>query len=118
MYRVLKPNGSVVLTTDSFAYPISDELKEKHRKIAYVVNYYTRETLKEQFEIAGFKMNMNKYLLNSRITSFFYIIGIKIRWSGISWMTISFFAYPLCLLSERLFGDEDMGYTLIAEGRK
>jgi ubiquinone/menaquinone biosynthesis C-methylase UbiE len=31
MNRVLKPNGSVVLTTDSFAYSINDELKEKHR---------------------------------------------------------------------------------------
>jgi ubiquinone biosynthesis O-methyltransferase len=46
MNRVLKPNGSVVLTTDSFTYPISDELKEMHRKIAYVVNYYTPEKLK------------------------------------------------------------------------
>ena len=43
MHRVLKPNGSVVLTTDSFAYPISDELKEMHKEIAYVVNYYTPE---------------------------------------------------------------------------
>jgi ubiquinone/menaquinone biosynthesis C-methylase UbiE len=75
---VLKPNGSVVLTTDSFTYQISNELKEKHRKIAYVVNYYTPEKLKDRFEIAGFEMNRSKYLLNSRITSFFVKIGIKI----------------------------------------
>jgi ubiquinone/menaquinone biosynthesis C-methylase UbiE len=55
MYRVLKPNGKVVLTTDSFTYPISDELKEKHREIAYVMNYYTAEKLKERFEIAGLR---------------------------------------------------------------
>jgi ubiquinone/menaquinone biosynthesis C-methylase UbiE len=70
MNRVLKPNGSVVLTTDSFTYPISDELKEMHRKIAYVVNYYTPEKLKEQFEISGFEMNQSKYLLNSRIKGY------------------------------------------------
>ena len=70
MNRVLKPNGHVVLTTDSFAYPIEDELKEMRREIAYVVNYYTTGTLKERFEIAGFEMNRSKYLLNSRITSF------------------------------------------------
>ena len=118
MYRVLKPNGSVVLTTDSFTYPVRDELKEKHREIAHVVNYYTRETLKERFEISGFEINRSKYLLNSRITSFFFKIGIKLGWRGILWMGISFIAYPLCLMSDGLFGLNDKGYTLIAEGKK
>ena len=118
MHRVLKPNGKLVLTTDSFNYPISDELKEKHREIAYVVNYYTPEKLKERFEQSGFTMNQSKYLLNSRITSFFVKIGIKIKWSGILWMAISFIAYPLCLMFDRLFGVKDKGYTLIAEGKK
>jgi SAM-dependent methyltransferase len=118
MHRVLKPNGSVVLTTDSFNYPIEDELREKHREIAYVVNYYTPEKLKERFEIAGFEMTRSKYLLNSRITSFFVKIGIKIKWSGVLWIVISFIAYPLCLMSDRLFGLRDKGYTLIAEARK
>ena len=118
MHRVLKTNGKVVLTTDSFTYPISDELKEKHREIAYVVNYYTPEKLKERFENAGFEMNRSKYLLNSRITSFFVKIGIKIKWSGKLWMAICFIAYPLCLVSDRLFGVKDKGYTLIAEGEK
>jgi ubiquinone/menaquinone biosynthesis C-methylase UbiE len=76
MCRVLKPNGSVALTTDSFTYLTEDELKEKHSKMYHIVNYYTQETLKERFEIAGFKMNQSKYLLNSRITSFFFKIGI------------------------------------------
>ena len=118
MYRVLKPNGSVVLTTDSFTYPIGDELKEMHRKIAYISNYYTIEKLKERFEIAGFEMNQSKYLLNSGITSFFFKVGIKIKWSGKLWMVVSFIAYPLCLVSDRLFGVKDKGYTLIAEGKK
>ena len=118
MHRVLTPGGSIILTVDSFTYPISDELKERHRKIAYVVNYYTPETLKERFEIAWFKMNRNKYLLNSRITSFFFNFGIKIKWSFYLWTMISFIVYPLCLVSERLFGDRDIGYTLIAEGKK
>lgn len=117
MHRVLKPNGGVVLTTDSFTYPVKDELKEKHKEIAYVVNYYTAETLKERFEIAGFEMKRSKYLLNSRITSFFFKIGIELEWSGKLWMVISFVAYPLCLMSDRLFGKKNIGYTVIAEGR-
>lgn len=119
MHRVLKPNGSVVLTTDSFTYPISDELKEKHRKKFYVVNYYTSETLKKRFEISGFKMNRSKYLLCSWLTSFFFNhLTIKRRWPVISWMMVSVIAYPLCSMSDKLFGMRDKGYTLIAEGEK
>ena len=120
MCRVLKPNGSVVLTTDSFTYPISDGVKEMHRTIAHVVNYYTAEKLKARFEIAGFEMNRSKYLLNSRIASFFVKMGIKLEWgkAGILWMVVSFIAYPLCLVSDGLFGMKGKGYTLIAEGRK
>ena len=118
MHRVLKPDGSVVLTTDSFTYPISDELKDVHRKIAHVVNYYTRETLKERFEIAGFEMRRSEYLLNSELTSLFFNFGIKIRWSGKLWTMMSLIAYPLCLMSYRLFGVKDEGYTLIVGGKK
>ena len=118
IYRVLKPYGKVVLTADSFTYPINDELKERHRKIAYVVNYYTRETLKERFEIAGFEICRSEYLLNSWLTSLFFNFGIKIRWSGKLWIVVSFIAHPLCLMSDRLLGVKDEGYTLIAEAEK
>ena len=116
--EVCGSDRSIILTVDSFTYPISDKLKEKHSEIAYVVNYYTPETLKERFKIAGFEMNRNKYLLNSRITSFFFNIGIKIKWSFYLWTAISFIVYPLCLVSERLFVDKNIGYTLAAEGKR
>jgi ubiquinone/menaquinone biosynthesis C-methylase UbiE len=118
MYRVLKPHGKVVLTADSFTYLISDELKERHRKIAYVVNYYTRETLKERFEAAGFEMRRSDYLLNSWLTSLFFNFGIKIRWSGKLWIVVSFIAYPLCLMSDRLFGTKDGGVYVDCGGEK
>ena len=121
MNRVLKPNGVVILTTDSFTYSINDEYKERHRQIYYVVNFYTEETLKKRFEISGFEMRRSGYLLNSRITCFFFnhlIIKIKMRLPGILRMMISFLVYPLCLVADRLFGVEDKGYTLIVEGRK
>lgn len=118
MNRVLKLNGCVVLTADSLTYPISDELKEMHRTVAYVVNYYTRETLKEKFETAGFEMHRNEYLLNSYITSLFFNFGIKRRWSGKSWTMASFIAYPLCLVSDSFFGTKDKGYTLVVEAKK
>ena len=119
MHRVLKPNGSVILTTDSFSYPISDELKERHRQFHYVVNYYTEETLKKRFRISGFEMRRSEYLLSSRVTSFFFN-HLFIKWwrPGILRMLISLFLYPLCLMSDRLFGVKDKEYTLITEGEK
>ena len=118
IHRILKPNGRVVLTSDSFTYPISDELKEIHRKTSHVVNYYTPEKLKEQFRKSGLKMIRSKYLLNSWLASFFFKIRLGMKRLRIWWIGISFIAYPLCLVSDRLFGVKDRGYTLIAEGVK
>ena len=120
MCRVLKPGGCVVMTVDSLTYPISDELKERHRELYYVMNYYTRETLKEKFEIVGLRMNRSEYLLNSRITSFFFnhLIIKDCKLPMFLRVMSSFIVYPLCFVSERLFGNESMGYTLIAEGWK
>ncbi len=118
MNRVLKPGGSIVLTVDSFTYPISDVLKERHRVLYHVMNYYTKETLKERFNNAGFMMVKSEYLLNSWITSFFVNnLNIKTRLPVILWI-FSFIAYPLCLVSDRLFGENNKGYTLIAVGKK
>jgi hypothetical protein len=33
-------------------------------------------------------------------------------------MAISFIAYPLCLVSDGLFGEKDKGYTLIVAAEK
>lgn len=118
MNRVLKPNGKLVLTTDSFTYPINNELEEKHRKIAFVVNYYTREKLKERFDISGFEMCRSEYLLNSHITSFFFKLWLELRQFKILWPIISLIAYPLCLVSDKLFGERNKGYTLIVEARR
>jgi hypothetical protein len=43
---------------------------------------------------------------------------IKTRLSGFLWMVILFIAYPLCLVSDRLFGVSDKRYMLMAEGKK
>ncbi|MEM2990599.1 MAG: methyltransferase domain-containing protein, partial [Halobacteria archaeon] len=72
MYRVLNPNGLVILTTDSFTYPLSNQLKILHTHISHVVNYYTYKSIKKKFEVAGFNIVRTKYLLNSSITSFFH----------------------------------------------
>jgi ubiquinone/menaquinone biosynthesis C-methylase UbiE len=104
--RVLKPDGGIVLTVPSLTHLIGDKIKERHRKIAYVVNYYTHEMMKNKFEMTGFSMIRSKYLLNSRLTTFFCKIGIKLGWSGVLWFCMFPLAY-LCLVSDKLFGMKD-----------
>lgn len=116
--RVLKPGGIAVITTDSLTFPISKEYIERHKEVAYVVKYYTEQSLIDIFERAGFKVADSKYILNSHLTSFFYKIGIVLKFSGIRWLLVSLIAYPVCLLAERWFGVNGVGYTLIIKGLK
>lgn len=118
MNRVLKTSGTLVLTTDSFLYLNQGKIGERYREIAHVVNYYTPEMLKERLEIAGLVMIRSKYLLKSPVTRFTIKLGIKMAWQGYLWIGLSLVAYPLCLLSERLFKAREPGYTLMAEVRK
>ena len=118
MNRVLKPGGTLVLTTDSFLYLSQDKIGKRHREIAHVVNYYTPEILKERLEIAGVGMVRSKYLLKSPTTRFLSNLGIKMAWQGYLWLGISLLAYPLCVFSEMLFRAREVGYTLMAEARK
>lgn len=118
MNRVLKEKGTLILTVDSFTYPLDDRIKEEHKMVAHVVNYYTVELLSKKFDTAGFDMIRYNNLLNSPITSYFFKIGIKTRWRGLIWWITSPVAYYLCLVSDWLCGKKDVGYTLIAEGKK
>ncbi|MDZ4230184.1 MAG: class I SAM-dependent methyltransferase [Dehalococcoidales bacterium] len=118
MSRVLKPGGKVVLTVDSLTYPMSAELKDRHRKMHFVAHYYTRETLKESLNIAGLELRRSSYLLNSFLTDFFYKLRIRYRPATIVWLAISLFGYPVLLISDKFFGRRDAGYTLIAEAIK
>ena len=118
MRRVLKPKGKVVLTVDSLTYPISDALKDKHRKMCSVVHYYTREILEESFNNSGLEMCRSEYLLNSFLTDFFFKLWIKYKPSLTVWLVISLIGYPAFFISDKLFGRWDVGYTLIAEARK
>jgi len=123
MNRVLKTHGILVLTVDSFTYPMSSELKEKHTEKGFVINYYDETKLKGKLEKAGFELDQNKYLLNSPITAFLYNLWIKlwiknIDGYGLLWPMISFISIPLGLVSDRLIGKKDAGYTLIPKARK
>jgi len=108
----------IVLTTDSFLYLRGGEIGQEHKKVANVVNYYDREKLNSRLEVSGFGMLRSRYLHKSPVASFFIKLGIRLKWCGLRWLLISLAAYPLCLLSEKLFSKREVGYTLLAEARK
>ena len=118
MTRVLKPGGRVVLTVDSFNYPISDELRARHQRRCSVVHYYTRETLETSLHGAGQELCRSEYLLNSFLTDFFYKLWIRYPQPALVSLAISFFGYPAFLVAEKVFGRKGRGYTLLAESSK
>lgn len=118
MERVLKYDGSIILTVDSFTYPIEEKLKKIHQKNAHVINYYDKEEIKYKFDLVGLKLIKSKYLLSSKLTSYFFNSGIKLKWSGLTWALISLSAYPFCFISEKIFNKDGVGYTLIVKGQK
>jgi ubiquinone/menaquinone biosynthesis C-methylase UbiE len=118
MRRVLKAGGKAILSVDSLSYPISAELKEKHRKMCAVEHYYTRQGLEKSLDAAGLKMGRSEYLLTSFLTSFFFQRWIKHNRSSVEPILVALLGHPLFLATDRLFGVRDAGYTLLAEAVK
>jgi len=116
--RVLKTNGVLVLTVDTCSYPnMESEIIEAHRKVSFVINYYTCESLKEKLEKTGFRLVCSKHYLNSPISFSLWKMGVKLRYN-LSWVILSIICYPLCLLSDRLFGRAEGGCGLAVKARK
>jgi ubiquinone/menaquinone biosynthesis C-methylase UbiE len=118
MHRVLKPDGKLILTVDSFTYPFDDAWKARHKETFYVVNYYDENKLYAQLTEAGFDVTMSKYLMHSRTASFFFKTAIASYRSLFLSIANVLIAYPLIVVAERLSRNEDVGFSLIAEGKK
>lgn len=122
MRRVLKPNGSLVLTVDSLSYPgIKENAKARHKEEFAVVNYYTSEELRRKLEMAGFDFIASKYYLNSFVSHFIYWRSMYLRWQKryrYVHMILSIIFYPLCTISDRLFGSDKRGYGLAIRAKK
>jgi ubiquinone/menaquinone biosynthesis C-methylase UbiE len=117
MSRVLKSQGLLFLTVDSFSYiGISDNLREMHRKKEAVVNYYDLDSLSMKLEGAGLYAVRKQYYIKSKGASFFIRIGIRLNF-GVVFLLIFPIAYPITLLHDRLSSDEG-GYRLAVLAQK
>jgi len=118
MRRVLKDGGRVVLTADRFTLPIKNELKEKHRKMCFVVHYYTRDSMGKSMRSCNLEMRRSDYLLKSPLPGFFLKQWIRNPKPAVFWIAVAFLGHPFFLVSEKLSGRREGGYTLIAEAVK
>jgi SAM-dependent methyltransferase len=116
MNRVLKPGGTLILSVDSFSYPIDDASKRRHARACYVEHYYDKRDLQRLFLEAGFDVVRSKYLLHSRAAC--YLIKKAIVRNSYGGGLYSIVAYPFVFIGDLLSSEEKGGFSLVAEGRK
>ena len=121
MNRVLKANGIIVLTIDSLSYPSAENLKKRHRMQYHVVSYYNSDQILKKLEQSGFSLLSSKYIFNSSLTSFFYKLSVVTYdkfYRHLLVFLLGDLLIPLFLISDRLVGKKNCGYTLIVKGEK
>lgn len=121
MNRVLKANGIIVLTTDSLSYPSAENLKKRHAIQYHVVSYYNSDQILKKLEQSGFNLLSSKYIFNSALTSFFYKLSVVTYdkfYRHLLVFLLGNLLIPLFLISDRLVGKKNCGYTLLVKGEK
>ena len=117
MNRVLKTKGLLFLSVDSFSYHgITDDVRDMHREKDKVVNFYNFEELGTQLENARFRVIQKKYYIRSKVSSFFFRVGMKLNFGLLFLLTFPL-AYPATLLCDH-FSGENGGYCLAIVARK
>jgi|GEM_PF-748958 len=115
MYRILKPNGYLVLTVDSFTYKnIRKDVLNAHRGKNFVVNYYKLSELKDILEKYGFEIKNKKYFVNSFLSVLFFNLSIKNVWISIIIFPI---ALTISIISDSLIG-KNGGILLAVNAKK
>jgi ubiquinone/menaquinone biosynthesis C-methylase UbiE len=117
IYRVLKVNGIVVLTVDSFTWNLSGKILSKHKMDHAVVNYYSIKELKIKLEKLGFRVVSYKYFVNSPISVFFLKFGVR-RKFGYTYKVIFPVAYIMSAISDKFLATKEKGIFLAVKAVK
>lgn len=117
MGRILRPQGFLFLSVDSFSYSgVTDNLREVQRKKYAVVKFYDFDSLSMKLESAGFRAIRKQYYIKSKASSFFIKVGMKLNF-GLAFLLAFPIAYPVTLLCDR-FSSEEGGYCLAVLAQK
>lgn len=109
--RVLKPGGCLVMSVDSLSHEtVAGDFKERHRRRYLVERYYTLPDLRRMLERHSLRFEEGRYILNSRVSNFFFSLHHAYITFPIS--------YPLSKISDRLFGSEESGAMIVVKATK
>lgn len=115
IYRILKPNGIVVLTVDSLTYPLPEDLVTAHKIKYQVSHYYSLPELKEKLTELGFEVTNSKYFVNSPLAVSLFELSIRRPFVSAALFPLSLI---LSMLSDFAAGKPDMGIFLAIRARK
>jgi len=119
MRRVLKSDGSVLLTADSNTRPLPHYLElDFRKKNGNVLRFYTAASLWRAFQDAGLRPVKIQYLLNSWLSDLYFRLGIVVSWTGSLWGFLSLVGFYPCLAIDTRVGSAERGHTLLILARK
>lgn len=117
LHRVLKKQGVLVTSVDSFDYPgVSDAVKKAHAKQHHVAHFYTKKELLDRLKKAGFSVTESTYILNSKISSALMKLWIRMHFSRAVLLGFPIL-YPLSRIADVL-SDKNKGYVLVVKANK
>jgi 2-polyprenyl-3-methyl-5-hydroxy-6-metoxy-1,4-benzoquinol methylase len=118
-WRVLKPDGRLVLHVDSFTYrAISPAVREHHRLHHYVENFFTIQSLSALLKNAPFQIDEYRYAFNSPLAHRFFAWGEMRDFTGVPFLAAFPVAYPLIKLSDKVLGRRNEGYDLFVRATR
>ena len=115
IYRILKPNGSVVLTVDSLTYPLPEHVVTTHRTRWHVSHYYSLPELKEKLTERGFEVTNSKYFINSPLAVLLFELSVRRPVLNAALFPL---ALVLSVLSDTAAAKREMGIFLAIRARK
>jgi len=117
MSRVLKLHHNLFMTVDSLSHQnIRSDYKKIHAKKYNVVNFYNLDVLKKKI-VKKFILEESKYILNSKVSTFFEKLHFKLGLSGLS-LFFFFISYPFSVISDYFFGNPNEGCSLAVKLRR
>jgi ubiquinone/menaquinone biosynthesis C-methylase UbiE len=116
MARVLKPNGLLALSVDSFSPSfVPPAYRLWHAQKHSVRNFYDLDSIRPKLEAAGLRLLEYQYILTSRFTFLSFQLLHRHRWPVAMLLPL---IYPLSRLSDKLGNRDDKGLILLLKAQK
>lgn len=123
VWRVLRPDGRVLLTLDSLSIDsVDEEWRAVHRKRHAVRQFYTHQSIGTLLQECGFNLKRHRYLVSSRVD----FVLIKLSYAMERMNPVIALIGRTCLVTfgraisavMNLFAPKDQGWTLLVEATK